>query len=29
MNCEQLVEHDVSLAAKEDEVVSLKRRIAE
>ena len=29
MNCEQLAEHDVSLAAKEDEVESLKERIAE
>ena len=29
MNCEQLVEHDGSLAAKEDEVASLKKRIAE
>ena len=29
INCEQLVEHDVSLAAKEDEVESLKKRIAE
>ena len=29
MNCEQLAEHDVSLAAKEDEVESLNERIPE